>query len=120
MREHFGFVSPRLKVSIAFAFSPFQLPPALDTYKSVYMKDYCWHDDYHSPIQAHVPVPCSFPALHPQPELPAPVPAQMGTQQGWVLSAPRGSDPTSRSQHAPMPSPCAPIPPAGNPPCTLR
>ncbi|XP_018779101.1 uncharacterized protein LOC108963368 [Serinus canaria] len=39
-----------------------KLPPALDKYKSIYRKDFCWHDDYHSPIQAHVPAP-SYPPL---------------------------------------------------------
>ncbi|KAF4791317.1 hypothetical protein TURU_132300 [Turdus rufiventris] len=39
-----------------------QLPPALDKYKSTYQKDFGWHDDYHSPIQAHVPKP-SYPPV---------------------------------------------------------
>ncbi|XP_030803266.1 histamine H2 receptor-like [Camarhynchus parvulus] len=47
--------------------SPPQLPPALDKYKSVYRKDFCWHDDYHSPIQAHVPTP-SYPPLEDLPK----------------------------------------------------
>lgn len=99
MREHFGFVSPLLKASpesqcfLVFAFPRFQLPPALDKYKSMYRKDFCWQDDYHSPTQAHVPVPCPFPALDPQPRLPALLSGQLGTgmvprgQQEWVLSA---------------------------------
>ncbi|XP_053796713.1 uncharacterized protein LOC128786964 isoform X2 [Vidua chalybeata] len=41
---------------------PWKLPAALDQYKSIYRKDFCWHDDYHSPIQAHVPTP-SYPPL---------------------------------------------------------
>ncbi|KAL9852753.1 uncharacterized protein GJ701_005047 [Geothlypis trichas] len=44
-----------------------KLPPALDKYKSVYRKDFCWHDDYHSPIQAHVPTP-SYPPLEDLPK----------------------------------------------------
>ncbi|CAN8207951.1 unnamed protein product [Coccothraustes coccothraustes] len=39
-----------------------KLPAALDKYKSIYRKDFCWHDDYYSPIQAHVPTP-SYPPL---------------------------------------------------------
>ncbi|KAL2305483.1 hypothetical protein Nmel_007470, partial [Mimus melanotis] len=41
---------------------PCQLPPALDKYKSTYRKDFGWHEDYHSPIQAHVPKP-SYPPV---------------------------------------------------------
>ncbi|XP_041259061.1 histamine H2 receptor-like [Onychostruthus taczanowskii] len=41
--------------------SKYQLPAALDQYKSIYRKDFCWHDDYHSPIQAHVPTPSYLP-----------------------------------------------------------
>ncbi|XP_056345541.1 uncharacterized protein LOC130252212 [Oenanthe melanoleuca] len=41
---------------------PWKLPPALDQYKSTYRKDFGWHEDYHSPIQAHVPKP-SYPAV---------------------------------------------------------
>ncbi|XP_032917020.1 uncharacterized protein LOC116996983 [Catharus ustulatus] len=41
---------------------PWKLPPALDKYKSTYRKDFGWHDDFHSPIQAHVPKP-SYPPL---------------------------------------------------------
>ncbi|XP_058694236.1 uncharacterized protein LOC131578931 [Poecile atricapillus] len=41
---------------------PWKLPPALDKYKSTYRKDFGWHDDYHSPTQAHVPKP-SFPPV---------------------------------------------------------
>ncbi|RMC14473.1 hypothetical protein DUI87_09569 [Hirundo rustica rustica] len=62
------------------------LPVALDKYKSVYRKDYCWHDDYHSPTQAHVPVPSSFPALDSK------LPARLGTvpegRQGALVLRP--------------------------------
>ncbi|XP_059701662.1 uncharacterized protein LOC132327009 [Haemorhous mexicanus] len=61
--DHFGFEgSPRGLVLPCVCSSPSQLPPALDKYKSIYRKDFCWHDDYHSPIQAHVPAP-SYPPL---------------------------------------------------------
>nr|XP_041571554.1 uncharacterized protein LOC116808200 [Taeniopygia guttata] len=46
---------------------PWKLPAALDKYKSIYRKDFCWHGDYRSPIQAHLPTP-SYPPLEDLPK----------------------------------------------------
>ncbi|XP_057237663.1 uncharacterized protein LOC130582780 [Malurus melanocephalus] len=65
---------------------PWKLPVALDKYKSVYRKDYGWHEDYHSPTQAHVPKP-SFPPLPDVPKcyLPECRPSDLSTKRAGKL-----------------------------------
>ncbi|XP_063257467.1 uncharacterized protein LOC134552636 isoform X2 [Prinia subflava] len=89
---------------------PWKLPPALDKYKSVYRKDYCWHDDYHSPLQAHVPKP-SYPAFGDLPKCyllgchPSDLSPRWGAGKLEVLAEPMHD---LSCCHPPPPAPAAP------------
>ncbi|XP_031965532.1 uncharacterized protein LOC116444334 isoform X1 [Corvus moneduloides] len=63
-----------------------KLPPALDKYKSIYRKDFCWQDDYHSPTQAHVPTPSFLPVPDvPKCYLPECQPSDLTTRRAGKL-----------------------------------